>query len=434
MNSSATTLRRLSATQSLARYWRRDTASIEALPIPMVEGASGAVLPPQVVMIALPEWAADLAPDGGLLVSQHCLTAGDGPEWRRVDWWLGIDWFLNATAERAFEDLHGPIHSYSFRLKDWDNRLWSRAWVNRMALFIRRWAARDAGLDEGELFGPLPLAEISITHDIDAISKTVPIRIKQTAFHAFNTVRSIVAGQFLQGSHTFRKMFQMAFAGGGDWSIDTTIKLEKQFGVRSQLNLFAGRTSPFSTKRWLLDPSYSILDPTLAHRFSTLADEGWALGLHQSFDAWGDASLMQEEKQRLEHAIGRSVVACRQHWLRFSWQKTWAAQAAAGLKLDGTLGFNDRPGFRNGAALCYEPWSSTGGLTGISILPLVLMDSQLYDYERISSESVSHNLRKWIGEIKAVGGQASVLWHPHTLSKDYGWKAGFINLLKIITE
>jgi hypothetical protein len=143
---------------------------------------------------------------------------------------------------------------------------------------------------------------------------------------------------------------------------------------------------------------------------------------------------MQEERQRLEHAIGRSVVACRQHWLRFSWQKTWTAQAAAGLKIDGTLGFNDRPGFRNGAALCYEPWSSAGGLTGISILPLVLMDSQIYDYERISSELVSLNLRKWIGEIKAVGGQASVLWHPHTLSKDYGWKAGFINLLKIITE
>lgn len=434
MSSSANTSRRFAATQALKRYWLRNSAAIEALSVAEGTDSKCSILPPRMAMIALPEWAADIAPDGGLLVSEHCVAVGDGPEWRRVDWWMAIDWFLSGIAERAFEDLHGPIHSYSFRLTGWDDRLWSRAWVNRMALFLRRWAAREQEVDEGVFFGPLPPAEIHLTHDIDAISKTVPIRIKQSAFHAFNTFRSIAAGRSSEGGHTFRKMLQMAFAGGGDWSIDATIHLERQFGVRSQLNLFAGDISSFSPKRWLLNPSYSILDPALANRFSLLAAEGWTLGLHQSFDAWRDSSRMREERQRLESAVGVPVLLCRQHWLRFSWQKTWVAQAEAGLRMDSTLGFNDRPGFRNGSALCYEPRKPNGDLIGLSALPLVLMDSQLYDYGRISSQSVAVNLRRWIGEIKAVGGQASVLWHPHTLSQDYGWKAGFIDLLKIITE
>ena len=29
-------------------------------------------------------------------------------------------------------------------------------------------------------------------------------------------------------------------------------------------------------------------------------------------------------------------------------------------------------------------------------------------------------------EVKYLGGQAQILWHPHTLSFDYGWKEGFI--------
>ena len=35
-------------------------------------------------------------------------------------------------------------------------------------------------------------------------------------------------------------------------------------------------------------------------------------------------------------------------------------------------------------------------------------------------------------ECKEIGGKISLLWHPHTLSKDYGWLENFKDLINLI--
>ena len=47
---------------------------------------------------------------------------------------------LECWHERLFEKDNGPIHSYGYKLKNWDTRAWERAWVNRMALFLMRYS------------------------------------------------------------------------------------------------------------------------------------------------------------------------------------------------------------------------------------------------------------------------------------------------------
>jgi len=158
--------------------------------------------------------------------------------------------------------------------------------------------------------------------------------------------------------------------------------------------------------------------------------EGFGIGLHPSFDAWRSAALARAQRKRLESAVGALVTSCRQHWLRFSWGETWAAQAQAGLTEDTTLMFNDRPGFRAAAALAWSPWDPTSsGPHPVTALPTVLMDSHLYDYQPLTPEERRRSIAYWLDEVVAVGGQAAVLWHPHTLTRDYGWEDGFIELL-----
>jgi hypothetical protein len=93
--------------------------------------------------------------------------------------------------------------------------------------------------------------------------------------------------------------------------------------------------------------------------------------------------------------------------------------------------FNDRPGFRASAALSWQPWNS-GQPLAINELPTVLMDSQFYDYQALDTSERQASLRHWIDEVKAVSGEVAVLWHPHTLTKDYGWQDGFVALLQAI--
>ena len=92
--------------------------------------------------------------------------------------------------------------------------------------------------------------------------------------------------------------------------------------------------------------------------------------------------------------------------------------------------FNDRPGFRVSAALQWAPWDvEEEKASKLTSLPTVLMDSHFYDYQPMDSDERRAALKRWLSEIVAIGGQAAVLWHPHTISSDYGWREGFQDLL-----
>lgn len=200
----ASTLRHY-VTSLLARYWGNSSASILDLPVPeALVDIEGEAMPPRFKEVVLPEWASACGVDERLLVPVQFVLSGDDDEWSRVDWFSVIFWYSQGVAERAFEKAHGPIHSYSFKLQGWDDRIWQHAWVNRIALFLRCWAAKHAGADELVLFGELPEPEILITHDLDAIRKTVAIRFKQTAFNLFNTCRAIIRGDWKNAAAKFR--------------------------------------------------------------------------------------------------------------------------------------------------------------------------------------------------------------------------------------
>jgi hypothetical protein len=81
--------------------------------------------------------------------------------------------------------------------------------------------------------------------------------------------------------------------------------------------------------------------------------------------------------------------------------------------------------------LSWQPWGYDQ-TSEINELPTVLMDSQFYDYQTLDSFQRRASLKHWIDEVKVVGGEVAVLWHPHTLTKDYGWREGFLALLEVV--
>ena len=411
------------------RYWPR-AAELVAGRAELIRAAPADPKRDDMTMVALPPWAHDLVPDGadGLLVPTRCLEAGKAPAWTRCDWWTAMADMLFAGAEREGAM---PPTSYAARLpKHVDRRRFDRAWVNRIMLFLRRWAAYDSEQDERALFGPVPAATFDFTHDVDAVAKTKEIRFKQAMFHRFNAVRGAAKLDFTEMRRCLERARIMRNPDGDYWCFDEIMELEESFDIRSTFHFHAGDLTKRSRKTRLIDPGYDVRDGRLRTLFMRLRNGGWTVGVHPGYDHFADADAIGAECDRLEAAASARPTRVRQHWLRFAWEETFRAHVAAGLTLDTTVGFNDRPGFRVSAALRYHPLILEDPETEYEEIPLVLMDSHLYDYGRLDDTGRRHEIAKWINEVHAVGGDASIVWHQRVMHPDYGWRAGYEETLR----
>lgn len=367
------------------------------------------------VHMALPEWASDLVPDGhnGLLVPDW----GDQTNrWNMYDWWRAAHTMLTSTWERSFEASNGPVHSYSSKLGEEIQPIFDYAWVNRIVLFLRRWWAIENSADENEIFGQIPAPVLYLTHDVDAVSKTLAIRTKQAAFCTYN--------------RQFRRATKFLLGSGDYWQFDHILKLEHAYCRRSIWNVYGGKGGWLrNPKEILMDPDYNVAQSKIQKQLKMMVDQGHQIGLHPKFNTWKNSRIMQAERDYIASVIDQEVTLVRQHWLRFSFECTWLAQAKAGLKHDMTLGFNDRSGFRNSAAVTYKDASS-----GMKVTPMVLMDSHLYDHKVMDQQMRHDTIDRVLNELVQTGGEASVIWHQRVFHADYGWDCDYFYLLKRMDE
>lgn len=417
--------------KALSGYWPNKSHELTALPVVEVHPLTIAG-PLKLQEIQLPDWAEKWGVDGVILVPSEACSLGG--EWQQVDWWLATFLLLECWHERVWELHHGPIHSYSFKLDGWDVRAWDRAWVNRIALFLRNWAAHTRDKLPDELFGVLPRAELLMTHDVDATSKTLPIRLKQGAFNLFNATRHLLKGEIGAAVAKTGTAARFLFGNEDWWTFDRLLEMEKSAGIKAQFNFYADDRKK-NIRSWLFDPSYDINTQRVKRLFGQIKAQYGTIGLHPTFDSWDSSEIIRHQKNRLSIAANQQVTACRQHWLRFSWNNTWGAQENAGMEMDTTLMFNDRPGFRASAATGWMPWNQQNNQAKkLLVLPSVIMDSHFFDYRLMNDVERKTSMYRWLNEVRSVHGQIAVLWHPHTLTKDFGWTAGFQELIDAISE
>ena len=419
---------------SLDEYWRENTELILNLPIQNRQNSFKLSIPLKMIPINLPNWGSSCGVKNQILVPQECVKIyGDSNDWREVDWWLAIFLMLEGWHERTWEKIHGSIHSYSYKLKGWDSRVWDRAWVNRICLFLRNWYSKHFNKDN-HFLGDLPKPELMLSHDVDAVCKTHPIRIKQSVFHFFNSLKLLLQFRISQSVSKLVKGIKFLFSNEDWWVFDKLLKMEKDEGISAVYHFYSDNRSK-NFKRWLMDPLYDVKDNRVNALLKKIVDAGHEVGLHPTYDAWNDSKLLRQQKEILEESLGLHVACCRQHWLRFSWNNTWQSQAEAGLQQDSTLMFNDRSGFRNSCATNWKPWDQIKREShSVSCLTSVIMDSHLYDYSHLNEDERYKFIRIWIDECLAVCGQTSLLWHPQTLADDYGWKKSLVFLLDIIKK
>lgn len=149
----------------------------------------------------------------------------------------------------------------------------------------------------------------------------------------------------------------------------------------------------------------------------------YQVGLHPSFVAGGDGSLVGSEAARLNSIIARKIVLSRFHYIRLAMPHSYENLLKAGISEDYSMGYPDEPGFRSGIARPYFFYNlSNDSQTNLKIIPFQVMDGTLFDYKKLDPEKSKDVILKIINVTRKVGGLFVSIWHNTSLLDNEEWK------------
>lgn len=188
-------------------------------------------------------------------------------------------------------------------------------------------------------------------------------------------------------------------------SLDRITEAERSRGVGATYFV----KTPAARSRW--DVPYDF-GPKLRQRIAGLEAAGFEVGLHPGYFAHDHAALMWEERDRLAAITGASPVSVRQHYLRFDPAVTPRLQAAVGFRLDSTLGFAEREGFRRGTSFPFRLFDvAANAPLDLWELPLAAMDTTLFAHRGLGASAAERAIRDLLAACRRVGGCCVLLWH-----------------------
>ena len=219
-------------------------------------------------------------------------------------------------------------------------------------------------------------------------------------------------------------------------TLERSVALEAARGVVASYFFTA---PPVGGSRY--DCVYAPEDPCLfrgqrqrvADVMRTLADEGFDVGLHGSYQGALEPGVLGAERETLETATGLQLTTTRQHFLRWDVRSTPRLQEAANLRIDSSLGFNRNVGFRAGTSLPFRHFDVTGAEALLLLeVPLVVQDVALLGAAGLALDlRLARRLVQQIFDsAAAVGGVVTLLFHPDKLVQPdwlslYEWSLGY---------
>jgi hypothetical protein len=146
-------------------------------------------------------------------------------------------------------------------------------------------------------------------------------------------------------------------------------------------------------------------------------------GLHPSFYAAENSSIVNNEIVRLKTIMGKEILSSRFHYIRLFFPQSYRDIFKAGIIEDYSMGYPDEPGFRAGIARPYYFYDvAEDQQTNLKIIPFQLMDVTLYKYKSLDPAASKEVIIRLINETRKVGGLFVSIWHNTSLLENMEWK------------
>ncbi len=146
-------------------------------------------------------------------------------------------------------------------------------------------------------------------------------------------------------------------------------------------------------------------------------------GLHPSYYAAENYSLLEKELAHLSKVTAKDIVSSRFHYLRLFIPVSYRRLLNAGIPEDFSMGWHDEPGFRAGIARPYFFYDILEDKqTTLTIVPFQVMDVTLYQYKGFDPVKAKEVISKLINNTKKVGGLFVSIWHNTSLLETSEWQ------------
>lgn len=304
---------------------------------------------------------------------------------------------------REVRDEHGRfLGTESLPFRGWTL---IRPVVDEYRLLLRKWL-QQAGLQVPDI--KQEIRHIYLTHDVDA-----PFLYRSWK----GAIRSLQRGRGWR--QTFRSVFgppEADFYYKFPYIFQQNNMLRQELGAercRSLLFFKAGGNCKEDKPRYNLRSKdmQTLLREAAAHQAE--------IGLHSSYQAGMDPSLIAKEKAKLDKICGQDTIYNRHHFLACREPEDMDQLEAAGITDDFTLGYADHAGFRLGTSYPVR-WINpvTRRLSSLTLHPLLVMDSTLSErkYMGLNALIAEQLCICLFRETKRVGGDLNILWHNTSFS------------------
>lgn len=254
-----------------------------------------------------------------------------------------------------------------------------------------------------------------LTHDVDYIDYwrsfvQIPRRVIGELFRSKSIKQaSNILSNFIQVNRGEVKDPYDTF----EWLMD----LSEQIKVKSHFYFMSGGKTKY-------DNNYRIDEAKAKKIIQQIKERDHIIGFHPSYVTYNDLDKWCKEKQDLESVIEINVTEGRQHYLRFEVPSTWQIWEDCGMKIDRTLSYADKEGFRCGT--CYE-YSVFNILTRKKLnlveSPLIVMEGSFVSYQAVTCGYMEEKINELLKRVKKYNGNFVFLWHNssfnHSVWKEY---------------
>jgi hypothetical protein len=185
--------------------------------------------------------------------------------------------------------------------------------------------------------------------------------------------------------------------------------------------------------KYKFDGNYAVNSRLLLDQVKKIKERGHITGYHPGYYTHNNPELFAAEKKALEKQLTVKFNEGRHHYLRFEIPFTWQTWEDSGMKVDSTLGYSHREGFRCGTGNEFPVFNIlTRKKLNLRERPLIVMDTTLQVNRSLSREDSLRTIKRYRDISEKYGMPFTILVHNSSFDEVewVGWKEIYEEIMR----